>query len=503
MSSSQANKAVGQSVIAIAQEENKFKAVELRKRDADFEVVWTKSSNTGDGSWSGFAAKCGLSPVTTKHKKFSHDRVGVVAFDSTGVAFYRIDVPAVGEDETESIVKIQAEAMLPLPAEQMEIAWRRGTARNGKVPVTIAAARKELLRALVDSVRGFEPARILLDCEAIVTASRTVFSLNKQDALVVSLTARSTQLCLVEGGHLSNAVVLDIGLDDYLQTSVNLPGGADLFDQTEVTDRLSQDIRSVLESSGYSEQAHLPVFVLSDGNDAIESIVSCLRSAGLDARVALPELGILRSQSESEFDVAQLYEYKLPIGLALMALEKPADGLNLFENLYEPTGTKKKDYGFYSLKIAGAIAAVLLIVLAIVSYGLDSATEKRLSKLTSEAGFKELVQRQTLLKTVAQQRPDLLQLLSDINSGDSRGITLDSFYFKKGQPVSISGQVQDNDQLYDFQKSLLDKKGITDVNIQNTSRDSKTKRLKFTMTFNYKTFTKKSTQVRSIELRKS
>ena len=500
MSSSEANRAAGQSAIAIAQEENKFKAVELRKWDADFEVVWTKSSKASDGDWSGFAAECGLPPVTAKHVRFSHDRVGVVGFDSTAVAFYRIDAPAVGEDEIESIVKMQAEAMLPLPAEQMEIAWRQGPARNGKVPITIAAARKKLLQALVDSVRSFEPARILLDCEAIVTAWRTVFSESKQDALVVSLTARSTQLCLVEGGHLSNSVVLDIGLEDYLQTSLNLPGGGDLFDQTEVTDRFAQDIRSVLESSGYSEQTHLPVLVLSDGGDAIESIVSCLRSAGLDARVALPEVGILRSQSG--FSPAQLYEYRLPIGLALMAIEKPADGLNLFENLYEPTGTKRKDYGLHSLKIAGAIAAVLLTLLAIVSYGLDVATEKRLSQLTAEAGFKELVQRQTLLKTVAQQRPDLLQLLSDINSGDSRGITLDSFYFKKGQPASISGQVQDNDQLYDFQKSLLSKKGITDVNIQNTSRDSKTKRLKFTLTFHYKTFTKKTAQIRSPELRK-
>ncbi len=500
MSSSEANRAIGHSAIAIAQEENKFKAVELRKRDAEFEVVWTKSSNTGNGNWSGFAAECGLPPVTAKHTRFSHDRVGVVGFDSTGVAFYRIDAPAVGEDQIESLVKMQAEAMLPLPAEQMEIAWRQGAAHNGKVPITIAAARKELLQALVDSVRSFEPARILLDCEAIVTAWRAAFSQSKQDALVVSLSGRSTQLCLVEGGHLSNAVVSDIGLEDYLQTSVNLPGGADLFDQSGVTDRLSQDIRSVLESSGYSEQTHLPVLVLSDGGDAIESMVSCLRSAGFDARVALPEAGVLRSQSG--FSPAQVYEYRLPIGLALMAIERPADGLNLFENLYEPTGTKRKDYGLHSLKIAGAIAAVLLTVLAIVSYGLDVATEKRLSQLTAEAGFKELVQRQTLLKTVAQQKPDLLQLLSDVSSGDSRGITLDSFYFKKGQPITISGQVQDNDQLYDFQKSLLSKKGVTDVNIQNTSRDSKTKRLKFTMTFHYKTFTKKTAQVRSPDLRK-
>lgn len=482
----------GHSAIAIAQEENKFKAVELRKRDGVFEILWTKTGTASNGSWTGFAAECGLPTITTKHIKPSGGRVGVVGVDTTGVAFYRMDAPAVGEDETEAIVKMQAETMLPLPADQMEIAWRRGPTRDGKVAITIAAARKGPLQALVDNVRGFEPAKILLDCEAIVRAWRAVFSESKDDALVMSLTARSIQLCLVENGHLSNAAVLDIGLDDFVQTSRKLAAWADLVEQTEITERVSQDVRSFLESSGYSEQADLPVIVLSDGGGAIESIVSCLRSAGFNARVAVPELRNLRSQAE--FGAAQLYEYRLPIGLAVMALDAPADGLNLFANLYDPASMRKKSASLYSLKISAAIAAVLLVLLVIASYATDVAASRRLSRLAAEAGFKELVQHQTLLKTVARERPDLLQLLSEINSGESRGITLDSIYFKKGQPVTISGQVQDNDQLYNFQKSLLAKNGITDVNIQNTSRDSKTKQLKFTMTFHYKTFTKKSVQ---------
>jgi len=492
MSKSAANMATGPSAVAIAQEENKFKAVELRKRDGVFDVLWTKSRKASDADWSSFAAECGLATVTTKRTKLTADKVGVVGFDSTGVAFYRIDAPAVAEEQIEAIVKMQAETMLPLPLAEMELAWRPGAVRDGKVAITIAAARKEPLQAIVDNVRGFEPERIWLDCEAIVTAWNAVFSGSKEDALVVSLTARSTQLCLVESGHLSNATVLDIGLEDFLRASRHISGMAGLSEQTEVTERFSQDIRSVLESFGYSEQTALPVLVLSDGSDAIESIAGCLKSAGLNARLALPEVRNLRWQSE--FDAAQLYEYRLPIGLAVMALEKPADGLNLFTNLYDPAGMRKKSAGLYSLKITGAVAAVLLVVLVIVSYGVDVAANKRLSRLAEDAGFEELVQRQTLIRTVARERPDLLQLMNDINSGDSKGVTLDSFYFKKGQPVTISGQVQDNEQLYDFQKYLLSKKDITDVNIQSTSRDSRTRKLKFTITFHYRTFTKKSTR---------
>ena len=81
--------------------------------------------------------------------------------------------------------------------------------------------------------------------------------------------------------------------------------------------------------------------------------------------------------------------------------------------------------------------------------------------------------------------------LNIYSTGDSGGIMLDSVDFKKGRPVTISGQAPGTDQLYKFQATLLNKKGITKVIIQNTAKDSKTKKLKFTMTFHYKNFTKR------------
>jgi len=66
----------------------------------------------------------------------------------------------------------------------------------------------------------------------------------------------------------------------------------------------------------------------------------------------------------------------------------------------------------------------------------------------------------------------------------------DSVDFKKGRPVTISCQAPGTDQLYKFQATLLNKKGITNVIIQNTSKDAKSKKLKFTMAFHYKSFTR-------------
>jgi hypothetical protein len=404
----------------------------------------------------------------------------VVGFNSAAVAFYRIGVPAVGKEETAAIVKLQAETMLPLPAEQMELAWRLGQMRDGQVAVTIAAARREHLQEFVENVRDFEPARILLDCEGIIKAWRAFFSAEEKDAVVVSMTTRSTQVCLAEDGRLSNAVVLDMGTED-------------LAEQTETTERFVQDMRSVLDLFGYAEPAKLPVFVLSDGSAAYVGIVSSLRSAGLNARAALPDIKKLTAQTELQVEDA--YEYRVPIGLALMALEGPTNELDIFERLYTPAKKEEKRHWLYSPKVTCAIASVMLVLLVVVSYAVDVASpgaiEKRLeaSLSDSDIDMNMLMQRQQLIKTVAKQRPDLLDLLNQVVESGDRGIKLESLYFKKGQRVTINGQAPGNEQLYRFEKSLQDRTSIKDVKMTST-RDAKSKKLKFTITFHYKNFTK-------------
>lgn len=472
-----------QSVVAIAPEESKLKAIELREKDGTLEVLWTKSSKDAYTDWRVFAAECGLSVEPKAHTGAESNKRVVIGFSSAGVAFYRISVPAVGEEETAAMVKLQAESHLPLPAEQMELAWRAGKMQNGQVGVTIAAARKEQLQGFVENVRSFEPAKILLDCEGIVKVWRTFFAGNEGNAVVLSSTAQNTQVCLAENGQLTNAVVLDMGMDDFAAGSEE--------EQTQTCERFVQDMRSVLELFGYAEQTELPVYVLSDGSAAYVSIVSSLRSAGFNARVALPDIKELRVPNEIGPEV--IYEYRVPIGLGLMALEAREDELNIFERLYNPAEKEEKKHWVYSLKVACAIAVVMLVLSVVVSYAIDVASsgaiEKRLKTSGSEADINLLMQRQKLIKTVAQQRPDLLDLLGQVTASGDSGIKLESFHFKKGQPVTITGQASGNEQLYKFEKSLQDRKNIKSVKM-NPSRDTKTKKIKFTITFHYRNFTK-------------
>ncbi len=508
MSNSMTDMGTWRSAMAIAQVDGKLKAVQITKlvtaeravagQGEAFEVLWAKSSKDGDVDWSRFASECGLSVGPAEQTNADGDNTVVVGFGSAGVAFYHLDLPAAKEEEMAAMVRLQAETLLPLPVKQMEMTWRTKQVQNGKVAITIAAARREYLQQFVENVRVLEPIEILLDCEAIIKAWKGLFQGDEKDAVIVSLAARSTQVCLAEDGRLSNVVVLDMGMEDFFETANDLLDSAHKAEpeQTETTEMFIQDIKSALESFGHTKSIELPVFVLSDGSRAIERIVSCLKSAGLDARAALPEIDKIKVQRQ--FEAEQLYEYRVPIGLALMALHEPVEGLNLFENLYRPAGKEQKSPALYSPKIAGTIAAVMLALFVIVSYAVDivspNAIQKRLTTTDASTDIDLLMQRQKLIKTVALERPNLIELLNLVTESGDSGIKLDSFYFKKGQLVSISGQAQNSDQLYRFQETLQGKTGISQAEIQSSSLDSKSKKFKFTITFHYKNFTKKSTR---------
>jgi hypothetical protein len=479
-----------QSVVAIVNDDNEFKGVGLRKQGGSFEILWTRSNENADVNWRGFAAECGLSVEPTAFEDIDSDRMVVVGFNTEGTIFHRTTVPAVGDKEIESIIELQAEMRLPLPPEQIELTWRADQLPDGQMGVTIAVARKEQLQKFVGDVRCFEPAKILLNCEGIVKIWEALFSGNKENAVVLSAGAHNTQVCLVEEGRLSNAVVLDIGVDDFSMTSTE--------EQTETTERFAQDMRSVLDLFGCSGQEDLPVFVLSDGSASYVSIVSSLRLAGLNARVATSKLsGIMAKNELSDEDI---YQYRTPIGLALLALEADSDELNIFENVYNPVQKVVKKHWLYSSTATIAIASIMLVLLVIVSYAVDitgpSSIEKRLEASVSDVDMNMLVKRQQLIKTVARERPDLLDILKLVNESGEKGITLTGFYFKKGQPVSISGQVSSNDQLSRYEKNLQNTKGIEKVNY-TANTNVKSKKITFTMTFHYKNFSRKTTRKKS------
>ncbi|MCU0917546.1 MAG: pilus assembly protein PilM [Planctomycetes bacterium] len=150
-------------ILAAVRDDARFKAVEVRKQDNVVEVLWTRSVPADGQTWTAFAAACGLTPEAQgRERAYRRHTASVVGLDSTGVAFYRITAPAVNPEEMAAIVRMQAESLLPLPTDQIEVAWRTMPATNGNVEITIAAARREYLRKFASQVHDFRPGRILL-----------------------------------------------------------------------------------------------------------------------------------------------------------------------------------------------------------------------------------------------------------------------------------------------------------------------------------------------------
>ena len=116
---------------AITSEAGYFQAVQLRRSDSGYELLRVYED----------AGTLEASDIT------------VGGFDSGRAAFYRIQVPDVKSDQMSNLVEMQAEALLPLPMDQMEIAWRSHK-EEGKSEVTIAAAR---LNQLERYQREIEP----------------------------------------------------------------------------------------------------------------------------------------------------------------------------------------------------------------------------------------------------------------------------------------------------------------------------------------------------------
>jgi hypothetical protein len=308
-------------------------------------------------------------------------------------------------------------------------------------------------------------------------------------AVVVKIGPRSSAVCLAQDGRLANAVRLDVGMEDFSGED-KAPGRS-----SGAAERFAQDLRSVLHLFGSAERGQLPVHVLSDGGTATERIVSSLASAGLNVKAALGDCAGLRA--EGRFAIEDVYEYSVPLGLAMTVLGSENEALNVFENLYTPPGKQEKKHWVYSPKVTSVLAGVMLVLMVLVFYLADVAGEKRLTALKGEPGFKQYMQRQDLISKAASQKPDLLGLLKKISDTAGDGIQLDGLDFRKGRPMIIAGQSQGPEQLYKFEKDLLDQKQISDVKIQNTNKGKDGDKIKFTISFHYGRFTKKSRRARS------
>ena len=411
----------------------------------------------------------------------------IVGYDSSRVAFYRLRVPEVKAEELSNMVALQQEALLPLPPEQMEIAWRADAAMDGRIGITIAAVRKNQLEQFSRELKQSRPRKILLAQEAIVKAWRRLCDGSRDNTVVVYLNESNSHICLSIDGRLALAVTSDVGRKDLTaETNLREPNA----------ERLAQDIRRTLERFGNGTPEDWRISIITGGEDVNRQLAGYLSESGLNAEAAL--LNAKKIKSDTPLSAGDIYESLTPIGLALMGLDDDSNELNLFKRIHTAEVSEKRQSRVPSLKISVPLALAMLFFMPWALMKIDAARlgkiESHINQLESTVDIDMLEKENAIKKIIASQRPDILELMSLINSCIPEGEVLDGVGFKKNQPVTITGHTKDKDKdkILELQENLQKQKHIKTVRVLNRKMDKKAKAISYTITFDYKHFGKKT-----------
>ncbi len=467
------------SVIAIGKTGDWYRAVAVSRTAGRFEITRYFSCEAQGRSLALFAGD--LRAAGWQKQQPDSGTPLVILFEGQSVVYRHIEVPAKGERELDSIVRMQAEALLPLGPDELELGWREGQTRNGRIGVTLAATRSSSIRSFADEAAGIGPARIVLELDGFVRAWSEACSLGGGKTILARIRRDSTDVCLVEDGLLSQATRIDTGMNDLFKEQP--------LSITEA-ERLKRDIEGAAELFGTGKDA--PVHIVSDGSANVAAAAKYLADSGLPVRASAPRGWAARDGAA--IPAAELYQYMSQAGAAMLVLEGTKE-LNVFGRLYRPQEARDESPKGPGLRKAALIGIAALVATVFAWYGLDKLELQRLEGLLQEErdgiSVLEMLDKHKAINETAAERPDMLEILSLMKESAPEGVTLHSFTFRKGKPVSITGQARTNDSLYKFEAALRDKKSIiSNVKEQSAVKDDKENKVVFTVTFDYRTFTK-------------
>jgi hypothetical protein len=405
----------------------------------------------------------------------------IIGYDASGVAFYLLHMPPVERPRLRAAVNLQAEGMLPLPADQMATAWMAHAQVNGKVPVTLAAARLDPLHRFVQEVRDIEPSHIRLSNAGLARAWQMFYGGTDESAVVMYMGLRQTHLCYVQAGCLLQAACMDWGRSDLLED-----GGF----STRCAEAIAHDLRGALERFGCSSDEKVPIVVISDDSDMIRQTVGYLQQSNLNVREARANLeqACVTGLSGSQ----QLYELLGPLSLALLHKEIDTTTLDLFAEVYVLPETERTGRRLPSWPAAAIIALMLLVTTWLVGLRSDQRQLVMIQKgVVQTDAFKQMEKGRNLREAIRASRRDPLDIMALLKIEGAESIQLDSFHYKKGRPVRISGHTKKKEDVYKYVELLQEQKGIDDVIQDSTVHDEKKKRFSFSITFHYKHWTRK------------
>ena len=472
---------VGLSVTAVARQARQVRSVELRHKGRSLELMHLEQAD----SWQALARQAKVLSESGQRLRVAHHEV-VVGLEAVGVAFYRMTLPKVGPQETDAMVRMQAETRLPLSADQMGLDWKTVAVNDAERTAVVAAMRKN--SPGVNEAVSLEPDHIVTEADALVQMWRWGCAQTNPEAILMSCAEHHTVVCCVRDHQLIHASVLDLGLKDMVPADTVFEAMSSL--NSGPMDQFVQDLQGVMQSYQKALPGCEALTLLSDGSDIFKAIIQTVSQAGLEVHETMPSEAVFSGRMA--LSVADLYAWRVPIGLALCVLNQSPTHFELFKD--QCGCLEKKQHSKMGPILSWLAAGAAVCVMTGTLYVVDVRRHKKLTELTQTPEVAQFQKERTYQKRVARQRANLLELIDVVTSKEYKGLTLDTFTYKRGQPVKIVGRADKAPLWYVFDEAMTNKKGVTQVKRDKTVQDKKTKKIKFGMSFHYKTYTQKVTQ---------
>ncbi|NQV31913.1 MAG: hypothetical protein HQ515_04420 [Phycisphaeraceae bacterium] len=472
---------MGLSVTAMAHQGRERRSVGLRRKGRSLELQHLEQADT----WLALAKRAKVLDESGRRLRVSHHDV-VVGLDSVGVAFYRMTLPKVGTQETDAMVRMQTETRLPLGVDQMGLDWKTVDCNDSECTATVAAMRKN--SPGVTDVVALEPDHIILEADALVQMWRWGCNRETPNVLLMSCCEHYTVLCCVRDYQLVHASVLDLGLSDIVPPDTVFEAMSPL--NSGPMEQFIRDLKSSMQQY-HEEHPECPaVTLLTDGSDALQAIVQAMTQADLEVNEAMPNEAAF--SGHIAFGVTELYAWRVPIGLALCALNEHPSHYELFKDLCGRLEKKQTSKVRPFLPWVAVCVAICLLIGTL--YTVDVKRHEKLTSLTNAPEVAQFQEEKAYQSMVARQRANMLELINVVTSKEHKGIILDKFTYKKGQPLKIAGRADKSEPWYKFEEAMTNLKGVAQAKRDNLVLDEKGKKVKFGMSFHYKTYTRKVTQ---------
>ena len=386
------------------------------------------------------------------------------------VVFYRIVLPAARPELMDKMIRLQVEALAPLPLDELAVAWQAHETADGKREVTVAVARTTRLREMTGDGAAHADY-VIPSAQGVVAAASRFFACNAPENTILYVSLKESQLCVVRGQRLRYATPLDAKLDQILR---------DGRLQSAPAQRLYQDIVRAI-----GDDSTRKICLLCPDEEQFAPLGQFLRDRGCNVQMAAPQLAKL--SSNPPVTPSWLYEHAPLLGGAVAAADDITPPLNLVQNA--PAQHQKPRWRLPPSWVSAIAAAVMAVAFIAAGYAADHS---RLDQLRTKVADLEHDETRAdrrlqliLRQEVARRRTPPLDVIRLITSEAPEGALLDKIELSGKREVALSGRIPDEQGFYAYQETLQGRKEVSKLRGRMESFDDKAKTWKFTITFVY------------------